>query len=658
MKTITAPWYEIRAAADGGAYVRIYGEIGFEVQASTFVDELARIDREAPITVEINSPGGSVWEGLAIFNALLAHRGPVTTIVSAIAASMGSVIAMAGDRVQAYPVSMLMVHNPAAGSFGDHRDHTKVAEVLQQTRELLLDAYMRRVKATRAEVTEWLDRETWFTASEALEVGLIDELLEEELEMAACLRGLDLSRFTALPPQLAAAKHKEPTMNTQKTEPKNIAAGVEQERERVRSIRALFAPHQERPGVTDAMLEAIDEGVDVEKAKDALIVALGRSGSAKDAEPVAGPVCLGFDGRARKSEFRQAALDLLSIRNGIPVEQPHPAVRDIERMGLADIAATILSQRGVSTSGMSRDKIVSLAVRNSFGHGTDDFSHLLGDHVHRALMAGYGDEPYSADGWTSVANVADFRTQYRVQLSEAPSLDEVGEHGEYKSGSMTDAVESYAITTYGKIFALSRHAIINDDLMAFTRIPRGFGQAARRKELDLIIGILTGNPAMRDGDTLFHANHGNIGTSAALSVESLGEARALMRKQTGEAGIQVLNIAPRYLIVPSALETTAEQLLASLVDPSKSNDTANPSWIRSLDLRVDARLDATSELAWYLAASPMQVDTIERGYLDGQAGVSITEQEGFEKDGMAWKARLDFGTKALDWRGLVYNAGA
>lgn len=165
---------------------------------------------------------------------------------------------------------------------------------------------------------------------------------------------------------------------------------------------------------------------------------------------------------------------------------------------------------------------------------------------------------------------------------------------------------------------------------------------------------------MSDSAALFHAaSHGNLtGTGTALSAASLGVARAAMRKQMGSAGLGFLNIIPRFLIVPAALETTAETLVASTVLVGASNVTPNAEFIRSLTVVVDPRLDASSTTAWYLAADSSQVDTVELGYLRGQRGVFVDDETDFNTDAMNLKARRDFGVKAIDWRGLHKNPGA
>jgi hypothetical protein len=142
-----------------------------------------------------------------------------------------------------------------------------------------------------------------------------------------------------------------------------------------------------------------------------------------------------------------------------------------------------------------------------------------------------------------------------------------------------------------------------------------------------------------------------------LSTASIGDARAAMAKQTGIDKKTVLNIRPSFLLVPVALELAAEQLLAQNIVPAKMADVV-PQSIRSLAVIAEPRLDSASVNAWFLAASPAQIDTIEYAYLEGQQGAYIETRNGFDVDGVEIKCRLDFGAKAIDWRGLYRNPGA
>jgi hypothetical protein len=156
---------------------------------------------------------------------------------------------------------------------------------------------------------------------------------------------------------------------------------------------------------------------------------------------------------------------------------------------------------------------------------------------------------------------------------------------------------------------------------------------------------------------LFHATHGNLATGggSALQLSSLTTARKSMRLQKGLDGTTPIDATPKFLIVPAALETTAEQLLTTIT-PATSGDV-NP-FAGKLELVVDPRLDASSVTAWYLAADPAVVDGIEYSYLDSAAGPEVIVQEGFEVDATQFKVRLDYGAGVLDWRGLYKANGA
>ncbi len=435
------------------------------------------------------------------------------------------------------------------------------------------------------------------------------------------------------------------------TQPTPVTYTAEDLATRNADIQEAFGFFTERDGVNDLLIRTLaDPTITADAARDSLLTHLGSQST-----PANPP---GIDITVRDQDhgsFAQGAVDQLLIRGGVHLAEPHPAARDLDRMSLVGMAETMLRHRGVSTSGLGTTQIVSRA----FSHSSGDFTNLLANAANKAVMVGYQEEPASHLIWTRSVEIPDFKTASRVQVSEAPGLEEVVEGGEYRYGSFGEDAESYQLKTYGKMFGITRQAIINDDLDALTRIPGAFGASASRKEADGVYSILTTNANMADGNALFHTTHKNLaGTGAALSVTTLGAARAAMRTQKGIAGAATLNLVPRYLIVPAALETDAEQLLASLVDPSKSNSTPNSEFIRGMTLVVDSRLDADSTTAWYLAASWQQVDTIEAAHLAGQPGAFIEQREGWNIDGIEFKARIDFAAAPIDYRGLYKNPGA
>ena len=290
-------------------------------------------------------------------------------------------------------------------------------------------------------------------------------------------------------------------------------------------------------------------------------------------------------------------------------------------------------------------------------HTTGDFPSLLVESGQRVLRQSYMAYQGGLKRAFRASTARDFRAKQLLMLGEAPTLQQVNEHGEFTHGSMAEQKSSYVLKTYGRIVGLTRQALINDDLDAFGTLVTKLGVSAAEFEASSLVSLLLSNPTMSDTIALFHASHGNLGTGAgsALQTSSLTTARTAMRLQKGLDGKTPIDATPKYLIVPAALESTAEQLLAGLTPNSVSD--VNP-FSGKLDLIVDPRLDATSATAWYLATDPGLVDTIEYSYLDSANGPEIMMDEGWSVDGVEFKVRLDFGAGAIDWRGLYKSNGA
>jgi ATP-dependent protease ClpP protease subunit len=152
--------------------------------AKTVAQRLDGIRAADEVAVRINSPGGDVFQGLGIYNALLRAPVPVTAYIDGMAWSIASVIAMAARRIVLAANASFMIHNPAAVIFGEAEELRKLADVLDETKESLIDAYQRHSAAGRKRLADWMDAETWFTATEAVEAGF-GEQVEEALPIAA-----------------------------------------------------------------------------------------------------------------------------------------------------------------------------------------------------------------------------------------------------------------------------------------------------------------------------------------------------------------------------------------------------------------------------------------------------------------------------------------
>jgi hypothetical protein len=426
-----------------------------------------------------------------------------------------------------------------------------------------------------------------------------------------------------------------------------VARAQEIERERVSTIYDLASRLGLERGFSD---DLVKRSVGIEEARRLI---LDKVAEAADHARVFPHVSVPLGGRDERVTRREAVTNALLHRYSptlFPLSEP---AREYRGMTLLELAREFLANAGVNVRGFSRDEIATRAL-----HSTSDFPEILSAVTNKTLRQAYDAYPRTFVAFCRQVLATDFKAMNRVQIGEAPQLLKVNESGEFKRGTIAESKESYRIETYGRVVGITRQVLINDDLDAFTRIPAMYGTAIATLESDVVWGIVTANAAMADGVALFHATHKNLAASgAALSVTTVGDGRAAMAKQTGLDKKTVLNIRPAFLIVPAALELAAEQLIAQNLVPAKTGDVV-PQSIRTLTPISEPRLDNASATAWYLAANPAQIDTIEYAYLEGQQGAYIETRNGFDVDGVEIKCRLDFGAKAIDWRGLYKNAGA
>lgn len=419
---------------------------------------------------------------------------------------------------------------------------------------------------------------------------------------------------------------------------------LEDEKKRRGDIRALFANHPDHDKVRDACLD--NPEVDVNEARKQLLDAIG-----KREEPVATGQRIEM-GQTEVEKFARAAEDAVAFRAGIAGKDSEPS--EFRGYTLLELARKSLEVRGVRVHGLDKRELVARA----FTHSSSDFPKILENNARKAMLRGYSEAEEVFSMFTRVGNLSDFKTHSRVGLGVFETLDKIPEGGEYKHGTIGERGETIQLATYGKLFAITRQAIINDDLTAFTDIPRKMGRAASRTVGDIVWKVLTGNPTMSDGVTLFHtATHKNLAASGTvINAANVGAARTAMRKQ--KDGAATLNIRPQYLLVPAALEDTARVLMASETDPASTNSRV-PNPVRgSLEIIVDARLDEASATAWYLTADPNLFDTIEVGYLDGVAAPFLDQQDGWTVDGVEYKVRIDAAAAPLEYRTMYKNPGA
>ena len=545
-----------------------------------------------------------------------------------------------------------------------------------------IDQYEEKDNGERVDVTRWTPLEASVVAVPADHSVGINRNLEVN-QMTEEVK--DKTAESGEPEQ----QKKFDVVSFDKARTRNIAQGQEEgrkdERKRVREIRELFVhPNFQAREFNDLMDTAIDKGLTVEQTRDAMFEMVGRGivpivkpeqqaeGSAYgklDIGDRKSPVQLVTAGADEKDRLREGMESAIMIRAGIITDRKEieaAGTNEFLGMSAVEMAREHLRRSGVDTRNMSnRDKIVAQALSRAGGHGTSDFANLLENVAGKALLIGYEAAPETWSRWCRIGTLPDFRQGSRVALSAFSDLEIVYENGEYKYGNVTDLKEPLTLQTYGKLFKISRQALVNDDLSALGAIPNSMGRAAARTIGDaaytvLINGITT--TLNQDSTAVFHADHANFvasGSGAAPSVATVDAGRVAMAKQTDPSGVATLNIEPSFLIVPKALEGTGKVLQNAQYDPAGSAGTLTPNTVAgTFETVADARLDADSATEWYMAANPNMADTVEVAFLDGQQAPYMESQDGWNSDGVEYKVRVDFVAVPLDFRGLYKNHGS
>ena len=394
-----------------------------------------------------------------------------------------------------------------------------------------------------------------------------------------------------------------------------------------------------------------------------------------------------FYAAARDGLVQRAFTSAGVQRSAFGDNNPAPGHEDFQRAGLSRIAERFVERMGVNVNRMAPKDIALVAlghpgamnrynIQRDAYHSTGSFPNLLLDAANKTLLAGYEEAPYTWSVWARQASsVADFKNINRIRFSEMASPEMVPENHDYPESAASDTKETYKVEKYGSVFTITWETVVNDDMDAISRVPAMQGAACRRKQNAAVYGVLTANANMGDGGALFNTTaqtttggHANLaGSNTAITVASLNTAFVSMLTKKGLRSDVTLNIQPAFLIVPAAVSATALQVVGSTADPAAGGSAAGnsntkniygPNGDRPLRVVVDPVLDGNSATAWYLAASPSQVDTVELTFLAGEESPVLENEWDFDKDVYKYKVRQTFGVAPIDYRGLYKNAGA
>jgi len=293
---------------------------------------------------------------------------------------------------------------------------------------------------------------------------------------------------------------------------------------------------------------------------------------------------------------------------------------------------------------------------------------ILSNIANKMLLEGYN---YIEDAWRKICRIAsvnDFKEHSRYRMTGAFTFEQVGPDGELKHGKVDEQKFGQRADTHGIMFALTRQMIINDDMGAFTDIPRQIGMGAAEAIADAVWGLWLSNPTQSDGKAFFHADHKNYleGADTTLTVDGLTAAEVLFGEQTKPNG-KPLGALARILLVPTALKVPAELLMTALqvnetTTANKPKPANNPhvgkfEVVSSVYLANTGFTGASSK-AWYLLADPNRLPAIEVAFLNGVDRPTVEKTDAdFNTLGIQFRGYIDFGVREQDYRGALKCKG-
>ncbi|MGB1560798.1 MAG: ClpP-like prohead protease/major capsid protein fusion protein [Sinimarinibacterium flocculans] len=753
-------WWTISAANDDSAEVLIYGDIGHNwwddsgVTAQNLVNELRDIEAST-IVVRINSYGGVVAEGLAIYNALRRHPAEIVVSIDGVAVSIASLIAMAGDRVEIAPNARFMVHAPWGGCMGNAVDMREMADVLDGYADSMAASYERKTGKAHDEILALLSdgQDHWYGAQQAVDFGFADEIVGEDegepetesrLKAAARRFGAKFSALRTAPelaiPTLAAWRPRGDVSPAKPPAPQNpaqpAAAAAHNEvtpmnwklfaaalgitvaadaddaaaraavcahfslpatasddeisaaaatrtadaavaEARIRAAETLRRTHisnafmafRSRPELAQMERECLDDmSVSAQAARDRLLAKLGEG-----AEPLNSGVRhvnVGEDARDKRVAAASAAI---LVRCGLQQdpETKKPVAFDganpFRGATLSELVTDVLAASNVDVRAYDREERAALALggRVKGMQTTSDFPVILENTLHKLMLTGFQAITPVYVRFCKIGDVSDLRDWNRLVPGLMGSLEVVNEHGEYKNKNIPDAEkEAIRAKRRGNILSITPEVIINDDIGYVADMARGVGMIGGRSVDRTVFELLAQNsgngPVLKKtGNTLFHADHGNLADSgAAPSVATLAAAADAMAQQKAPGEDQeFLDISPAVALSSHSLAREIQVLVGSEYDPDASNKLQRPNKVRGLvgDVVGTPRFSGN---AWELFADPNIAPVIEVVFLNGQRVPRLVEQEAFRTGGLEWRVEFPYGAGAIDYRGAYRNPGA
>ena len=366
-----------------------------------------------------------------------------------------------------------------------------------------------------------------------------------------------------------------------------------------------------------------------------------------------------------QDKYRDAAVDSLLLRAGLPVEKPSEAAQKMRNLGLRGLLNDCLRREGVANPElMTADEIMN---QRQFFTPSAAIPAILDQTINKAVVEGYKTYPVTFEEWTVKGSLSDFKPSRSVYtLGSAGGFLRIPEGGEIKH----DTLSAYQrperqLATHGRQFTLTREAIYNDDIGVVTTLPARYAASARKTINKQVYDIIGNNRVIYDGNALFDTTlHKNMATGAQPSVASIKEMKNLLALMVNEENELIYSI-PKYLLVPMGMgdvirEILNQQTLILTGSGGTISTQPNPLYGSGLVIVEDPVLNtinANGELEWYLVADKTSIPTIQVDYLNGNESPIIRRMEKPGQLGYIWDIILDWGITVVDYRGIIKNEG-
>lgn len=632
----------------------LYGSVSAEVlpDAASFsakdVRDALDVHGAGDMTINLNSAGGGAMEGLAIFNALKSHSGKITVNVDAIAASAASLIAMAGDEINMRDGALIMIHDPSAMTIGTSAQHRQSADRLDVLSNQFRSIYAKRTGKSEKAIGDLMTAETWMDADQAIGAGFATR--KSDGERARIYASFDYSQYRNTPEFLGHYKRGTIIMSVTDTDTAHDKPWAG------RFFKSAAPSDLALADLNDIVASAAT----YEAARDALVDKMAAVHNANKPSPTG----------ARRSDsntfgnpdfLAKTVEDVLYARMSGTDPDPKSAARDLMGCSILDLGAKMLEARGERILWKNRSHVLDKIMMTSpspASHSTSDFPNLLLGSGNRILLDAYTIAESPLKALAKRRDAADFRPLTSIRISEAPALKDKPEGTELTYGTRSESQNSFALKTSGRIFSITREALINDDLNAFADSARWWGRSAASYEADQIFALFSANAgagaALNDEVPLYATTRGNLATTAtayAVLSGGLDSARQAMRGMKDIDGNTRITVTPKHLVVGGAEEETALRISAAIA-PATVGDVN--TFAGKLSVHVEPRF---TDHSWRLFADRSEVATIVIAYLNGHVGPQIAVREGWTTLGMEFRTILDFGCGLEDWRGTYMGDG-